>query len=148
MIYARKTFSIPVYTSKVTVLVVDNCVTEYNKLLKKLPTPVAQQEPDPMVLAYAVWFDEKIGTYYLLFSTRKPIGPSIIAHECFHLALAICEHFGVEIAADAEAPAYLFEHLFQQVAQYLLGTLNDQDLKLQIQVRKSRRSSREDVQLG
>lgn len=146
MIYSRKTFHIPIYASKVTVLVVDKCDEEYNKIAKKLGEP--ESPPDPTVLAYACWFDKKIGQYYLLFSTRKPLTLPIIAHECFHLTLAICSHFGVTISGEEEAPAYLFEHLFTQVAQYLMGPLHDKDIKLQVQPRKPRRSPGKNNNVG
>lgn len=148
MIYSRKTFKVPVYASKVTVMVVDDCMKEYNKIQKTIPNLPSEDTRDLNVLALAFGFDQKIGSYWILINPRKPIGPAIIAHECFHLALLICEHFGVETTSTSEAAAYLFEHLFTEVAQYLLGPLDDKDFKLQLRVRQPRRASRKDGKLG
>lgn len=114
----KKKIPLKIYDTHITVVQTSDIRSFYNSIQRKNPNLGDPMPESEKVLALAVWDEKDGGDYYLIFDEHVDIG--IIAHECFHMTLALAEFYQMPLKSDSEPPAYLMEYLVKNVARYLI----------------------------
>lgn len=118
----KKKIKLEVFDAVVTVIVTDNIRQVYNNIQRKNPNvgpPMTPEEGD--ILGLAVWDHTSADDRYLIFAADSELDIGLIAHECFHMTLALAEFYDIPLNGESEPPAYLNEFLVKNVARYLHG---------------------------
>lgn len=107
---SKKTFKIDIYSCKITIIITENVMDEEEKLYIKMGEEPEDITPND---GLTIFFDN--GHYYVMFK-EAALSHNLIAHEIFHLTLAITENRTID---DEEAKAWLNGYLTELVYSYL-----------------------------
>jgi hypothetical protein len=106
---SKTTIKVPLYECKVILIVTTSMEELQQYVLKKKKVNIDVLETHGAVFNWG-------GAEYVVALKEESLGHNLIAHEMFHLAIAMTNDIAIE---DEESQAWLVGHLTQQVYKIL-----------------------------